>query len=83
MPVKVEHACLQAKCSEYEHRCRTCVDSIMSNYTLTCICPTGSTFTGSVPGDSVLEGMVKEAPGSQLNFTAFLSIFSDKLSGEY
>ncbi|XP_052772366.1 myosin regulatory light chain, smooth muscle isoform X1 [Mya arenaria] len=36
---------------------------------------------GSVPGDSVLENMIKEAPGNQLNFTAFLSIFSDKLSG--
>ncbi|WAR20867.1 MLR-like protein [Mya arenaria] len=27
---------------------------------------------GSVPGDSVLENMIKEAPGNQLNFTAFL-----------
>lgn len=36
---------------------------------------------GSVPGDATLEAMVKEAPGHQLNFTAFLSIFSEKLSG--
>ncbi|XP_052229112.1 myosin regulatory light chain, smooth muscle isoform X4 [Dreissena polymorpha] len=36
---------------------------------------------GTVPSDTVLDGMVKEAPGNQLNFTAFLSIFSEKLSG--
>ena len=38
--------------------------------------------TGLNPADKTLEGMVKETPG-QLNFTAFLSLFSEKLSGEY
>jgi len=35
---------------------------------------------GVAPQDSVLQGMVKEAT-SQLNFTGFLNIFSDKMSG--
>lgn len=34
---------------------------------------------GTVPQDSVLQAMVKEAP--QLNFTGFLNLFSDKMSG--
>lgn len=34
---------------------------------------------GAVPQDTVLQGMVKEAP--QMNFTGFLSLFSDKMSG--
>lgn len=36
---------------------------------------------GVCPSDSVLENMVKEIPSGQVNFTAFLSMFSDKLSG--
>jgi len=39
-------------------------------------------ITGSTPADSTLENMVKEAPGNQFNFTAFLSLFSDKIAGE-
>lgn len=35
---------------------------------------------GLGPSDKILQDMVKEAPG-QLNFTMFLSLFSDKLSG--
>jgi len=34
---------------------------------------------GAVPQDSVLQTMVKEAP--QLNFTGFLGLFSEKMSG--
>lgn len=37
---------------------------------------------GLSPSDKILQDMIKEAPG-QLNFTMFLSLFSDKLSGEY
>ena len=44
---------------------------------------TTNCFTGVVPSDSVLESMVKETPSGSVNFTAFLSMFSDKLSGEY
>lgn len=36
---------------------------------------------GLCPQDKILQDMVKEAPG-QLNFTMFLSLFSEKLSGE-
>lgn len=36
---------------------------------------------GVSPQDKVLQEMIKEAPG-QLNFTMFLSLFSEKLSGE-
>ncbi|KAL5021487.1 hypothetical protein ScPMuIL_000642 [Solemya velum] len=35
---------------------------------------------GTVPQDKQLEEMLKDAPGA-LNFTMFLSLFSDKLSG--
>ncbi|XP_052229109.1 myosin regulatory light chain, smooth muscle isoform X2 [Dreissena polymorpha] len=35
---------------------------------------------GLSPQDKILQDMVKEAPG-QLNFTMFLSLFSEKLSG--
>lgn len=35
---------------------------------------------GVTPQDSVLQGMVKEAPG-QLNFTGFLGLFSEKAAG--
>ena len=38
--------------------------------------------TGYTPSDKVLQEMVKEAP-AQINFTVFLSLFSEKLSGEY
>nr|prf myosin:SUBUNIT=regulatory light chain [Macrocallista nimbosa] len=34
---------------------------------------------GACPQDSVLQAMVKEAP--QLNFTGFLNLFSEKMSG--
>jgi Ca2+-binding EF-hand superfamily protein len=34
---------------------------------------------GAAPQDSVLQAMIKEAP--QLNFTGFLNIFSEKMSG--
>lgn len=34
---------------------------------------------GACPQDSVLQGMIKEAP--QLNFTGFLALFSEKMSG--
>jgi len=34
---------------------------------------------GAVPQDAVLQAMIKEA--SQLNFTGFLGLFSDKLGG--
>lgn len=36
---------------------------------------------GVCPSDQTLENMVKEIPSGQVNFTAFLSMFSDKLSG--
>lgn len=35
---------------------------------------------GVTPSEDILDSMLKEAPG-QLNFTMFLSIFSEKLSG--
>jgi len=34
---------------------------------------------GTCPQDSVLQGMIKEAP--QLNFTGFLGLFSEKMGG--
>lgn len=39
-------------------------------------------LTGLCPSDKTLQDMVKEAPG-QLNFTMFLSLFSEKLSGKW
>ena len=38
-------------------------------------------FLGAVPSDKVLGEMVKEA--HQLNFTGFLSLFSEKMSGKF
>ena len=37
-------------------------------------------FAGRTPGDKDLKEMLAEAPGP-LNFTMFLSLFSEKLSG--
>lgn len=38
-------------------------------------------LTGSTPDDKTLKEMLAEAPGP-LNFTMFLSLFSDKLGGK-
>ncbi len=38
-------------------------------------------FAGQEPGDSVIDGMMKEAPGP-LNFTMFLTLFGEKLTGK-
>lgn len=38
-------------------------------------------FAGSAPDDKTLKAMLAEAPGP-LNFTMFLSLFSDKLGGK-
>jgi Ca2+-binding EF-hand superfamily protein len=35
---------------------------------------------GQIPADSVLEEMIKEAPGP-INFTTFLTLFGDRLTG--
>jgi len=35
---------------------------------------------GQIPSDSVLEEMIKEAPGA-INFTTFLTLFGDRLTG--
>ena len=37
--------------------------------------------TGQEPGDAVIDGMMNEAPGP-LNFTMFLTLFGEKLTGE-
>ncbi len=39
-------------------------------------------FAGQEPGDSVIDGMMKEAPGP-LNFTMFLTLFGEKLTGKF
>jgi len=39
-------------------------------------------LTGAVPQESTMKDMLAEAPGP-LNFTMFLSLFSEKLSGMY
>ena len=60
-----------------------CVLSFYSYYLLTSPTLTPNCFTGAVPSDAVLEKMVKEIPSGSVNFTAFLSMFSDKLTGKY
>lgn len=44
--------------------------------------PSVMTFvqTGQEPTDSVVDGMMSEAPGP-LNFTMFLTLFGEKLTG--
>ena len=39
-------------------------------------------FVGQEPSDSVVDGMMSEAPGP-LNFTMFLTLFGEKLTGEW
>lgn len=38
-------------------------------------------FVGQEPNDSVVDGMMSEAPGP-LNFTMFLTLFGEKLTGK-
>lgn len=38
-------------------------------------------FSGQEPSDSVVDGMMSEAPGP-LNFTMFLTLFGEKLTGK-
>ena len=38
-------------------------------------------YTGQEPNDPVVDGMMSEAPGP-LNFTMFLTLFGEKLTGE-
>lgn len=40
----------------------------------------GKLCTGQEPNDSVVDGMMSEAPGP-LNFTMFLTLFGEKLTG--
>lgn len=40
-----------------------------------------SSNAGQEPNDSVVDGMMSEAPGP-LNFTMFLTLFGEKLTGE-
>ena len=42
-----------------------------------CVC----VFVGQEPTDALVDGMMSEAPGP-LNFTMFLTLFGEKLTGE-
>lgn len=39
-------------------------------------------LSGQEPNDSVVDGMMSEAPGP-LNFTMFLTLFGEKLTGKH